>query len=86
MIPLSAVGFMECMAEAALARELLQQGLVAREKLLRTDPQSSSGIFYRGKIETARFFCRHILTNVFSRQATLQEEDTSVLDIPTESF
>ncbi|HSO71810.1 MAG TPA: acyl-CoA dehydrogenase C-terminal domain-containing protein, partial [Thermodesulfobacteriota bacterium] len=50
------------------------------------DPQSASGVFYRGKIETVRFFCRQILTNVFSRQAALLQEDTSALDMPEAAF
>ena len=86
LIPLSATRFLECMAEAVMAREMLEQGLVAREKLNQMDPQSAQGIFYRGKIETVRFFCRQILTNVFSRQVALQQEDTSALDIPEEAF
>ncbi len=86
LIPLSAVRFLECMAETALAREMLEQGLKAREKLKKADPQSASGVFYRGKIETVRFFCRQILTNVFSRQAALHQEDTSALDMPTAAF
>ncbi len=86
LIPLSATRFLECMAEAVMARELLEQGLVAREKLKNVDPQSAQGIFYRGKIETVRFFCRQILPNVFSRQVALQQEDTSALDIPEEAF
>ena len=51
LIPLSAVRFLECMAETVLAREMLEQGVVAREKLKNADPQSASGVFYRGKID-----------------------------------
>ena len=86
LIPLSAIRFLECMAETVLAREMLEQGLKAREKLKNADPQSASGVFYRGKIETVRFFCRQILTNVFSRQAALHQEDTSALDMPEAAF
>jgi hypothetical protein len=60
--------------------------LVARTKLKTVDPASTAGIFYRGKIKTVCFFCRNILVNVFSRQAALQQEDTSAVDIPEEAF
>ena len=50
------------------------------------EPDSSSGVFYRGKIETAKYFCRNILTNVFSRHEAIKQEDTSAVDIPEEAF
>jgi 3-(methylthio)propanoyl-CoA dehydrogenase len=86
LIPLSATRFLDCMAETALAREMLEQGLKARDKLPTAAPRSPREIFYRGKIETVHFFCRQILTNVFSRQAALLLEDTSALDLPEEAF
>jgi hypothetical protein len=86
LIPLAATRFLECMSEAVLAQGMLEQGLVAREKLKTADPASAAGIFYRGKIETVRFFCRNILTNVFSRHISFEQEDTSALDIPEEAF
>ena len=86
LIPLSSVRFLECMSEAVLAQLLLEQGLVARTKLKTAAPDSAGGIFYRGKMETVRFFCRNILINVFSRYEALQQEDTSAVDIPEEAF
>ncbi|MBI5606317.1 MAG: acyl-CoA dehydrogenase C-terminal domain-containing protein [Deltaproteobacteria bacterium] len=86
LIPLSATRFQECMSEAVLAQLMLEQGLVARDKLKTVDPASANGIFYRGKMETVRFFCRNILTNVFSRHAALRQEDMSAVDIPEEAF
>jgi hypothetical protein len=86
LISLSAIRFLECLAETALAREMLEQGLVARGKLASVDSQSAQGVFYRGKIETVRFFCRNILVNVFSRQVALHQEDTSALAMPEAAF
>lgn len=65
---------------------ILEQGLLARERLGQVDADSSDRIFYRGKVETAKCFCRNILTNVFARHMSLQQEDTSALDIPEEAF
>jgi len=86
LIPLSSKRFLECFAETVMGHLILQQGLIARDKLKEVKPDSADGIFYRGKMETARFFCRNILTNVFSRHTSLDQEDTSALDIPEEAF
>ena len=86
LIPLNSTRFLECSAEIAMAHLMLEQGLIARDKLAGVEPGSADGIFYRGKIETAKYFCRNILPNVFSRHAVLQQEDTSALDIPEEAF
>ena len=86
LIPLSSTRFLECSAEIAMAHLMLEQGLIARDKLAGVAPGSADGIFYRGKIETAKYFCRNILPNVFSRHAVFQQEDTSALDIPEEAF
>lgn len=86
LVPLSSTRFLDSMAETVLAELLLEQGRIARDKLASTSEGSAAHTFYRGKIETARFFCRNILPNVFSRQAVLNNEDTSALDIPEDAF
>jgi alkylation response protein AidB-like acyl-CoA dehydrogenase len=86
LIALSATRFLECFSEVLMGQLILEQGLLARERLGQVDADSSDGIFYRGKVETAKYFCRNILTNVFARHMTLQQEDTSALDIPEEAF
>jgi len=86
LIPLSSTRFLECFSETAMAHIMLEQGLVARKKLSGVEAGSADGIFYRGKIETAKYFCRNILTNVFARHTSLQQEDTSAIDIPEEAF
>jgi len=86
LIGLTSTRFLECFAEVVLAWLILEQGRIAREKLAGVEASSADGIFYRGKIESAHYFCRNILTNVFSRHMTLQQEDTSALDIPEAAF
>jgi alkylation response protein AidB-like acyl-CoA dehydrogenase len=86
LIALTTTRFLECFAEVVMSRLMLEQGLLARDKLKAVDENSKEGIFYRGKIETAKYFCRNILTNVFARHMSLQQEDTSALDIPEEAF
>ena len=86
LIPLSSTRFLECFAETAMAHLMLEQGLIAREKLSGIEEDSADGIFYRGKIETAKYFCRNILPNVFARHTAFQQEDTSAIDIPEQAF
>jgi alkylation response protein AidB-like acyl-CoA dehydrogenase len=86
LVPMYSTRFLECLAEMMMARLMLEQGLIAREKLAGVDPDSADGVFYRGKIASAKFFCRNILTNVFSRHLALQQEDLSALEIPEEAF
>ena len=86
LIALTATRFLECFTETLMAQLMLEQGMIAREKLKSVDAKSADGTFYRGKIETARYFCRNILTNVFARHMSLQQEDASALDIPEDAF
>ena len=86
LVPLTSTRFLDCFAETVLAQLLLEQGLIAAKKLGSTDPESADGVFYQGKVETVRFFCRNILTNVFARQASFGLADTSALDIPEAAF
>jgi len=86
LIPLSSVRFLECFAETVMAHLMLEQARIAREKLKEVDAGSADGFFYRGKLETAKFFCRNILTNVFARYTAIQQEDTSPVDIPEGAF
>ena len=86
LVPMFATRFLECFAEAVLAKLMLEQGLIAREKLATVEPGSSDGVFYQGKVATAKFFCRNILTNVFGRYAALNTEDLSAMEIPEEAF
>jgi alkylation response protein AidB-like acyl-CoA dehydrogenase len=86
LVPMYSTRFLDCFAEVILAKLMLEQGLVARAKLAGVDPASADGVFYRGKIASAKFFCRNILTNVFGRYAALQQEDLTAMEIPEEAF
>jgi len=86
LIALGATRFLECCSEVFLAQMILEQGLIAQKKSKNFSADSADGIFYQGKLETARYFCRNMLPNVFARQVVLQQEDTSALDIPEGAF
>ncbi|MEW6264354.1 MAG: acyl-CoA dehydrogenase [Thermodesulfobacteriota bacterium] len=86
LIPLYSTRFLESMAEVEIARLLLEQALIARSKLASVKPDSADGVFYRGKLATAKYFCRNMLVNVFARHMAFKHEDDSALEIPEEAF
>jgi alkylation response protein AidB-like acyl-CoA dehydrogenase len=86
LVPLNATRFLDCFAETLLGQIMLEQGLIAREKLKTAAPDSADAVFYQGKVETVKFFCRNILTNVYSRHASFKLQDTSALTIPEGAF
>jgi alkylation response protein AidB-like acyl-CoA dehydrogenase len=86
LIALTTTRFLECFSEVLMGHLMLEQGQLARKKMEQVDADSSDGVFYRGKVETAKYFCRNILPNVFARHTCLQQEDTSALDIPEGAF
>jgi hypothetical protein len=85
-IPVTATRFQQCFSEVLMGQLLLEQALIARDRLPSVKEDTAEGAFYRGKMETARYFCRNILVQVFARHAALQSEDTSALDIPEAAF
>ncbi len=86
LVPMYSTRFLENFAETVLANLLLEQGLIAREKLAAGGLAASDRNFYQGKVASAQFFCRNILTNVFGRYVALQQEDLSAVDLPEEAF
>ncbi len=86
LVPMYATRFLDCFAETVLANLLLEQGMIARAKLAQVDPASADGVFYKGKVASAKFFCRNVLTNVFGRYQSFKQEDLSALEIPEEAL
>jgi alkylation response protein AidB-like acyl-CoA dehydrogenase len=86
LVPMYATRFLDCFAETVLANLLLEQAMIARKKLENIKHDSADGFFYQGKMASAKFFCRNILTNVFGRHASLTLEDLSAMEVPEEAI
>lgn len=86
LVPMYSTRFLDCFAETVLANLMLEQGLVAREALSRGECGPADQNFYKGKIATVKYFCRNILTNVFSRFRSFELEDLSALEVPEEAL
>jgi hypothetical protein len=70
--------FLESMAETVIAWLLLRQAEIAHPK--------SDADFYRGKVESARWFIRHAAPKVAARKDVALAEDGSLMDVPVEAF
>jgi Acetyl-CoA dehydrogenase C-terminal like/Acyl-CoA dehydrogenase, C-terminal domain len=86
LVPLYATRFLDSFAETVLANLMLEQGLIARERLAAEGLSASDKNFYQGKVATAQFFCRNFLPNVFGRYVALQQEDLSAVEIAEEAL
>jgi hypothetical protein len=86
LVPMYATRFLDCFAETVLADLLLEQAIIARKKFGEVAAESADGIFYQGKMASAKFFCRNILTNVLGRYASLMQEDLSAMEAPEEAI
>jgi len=58
LIPLSATRFLDCFAEVFMGQVILEQGLIARDKLKDVSDDSADGFFYRGKVASAQYLMK----------------------------
>ncbi|MBU4275879.1 MAG: acyl-CoA dehydrogenase [Proteobacteria bacterium] len=86
LVVMYATRFLDCFAETVLAQLMLEQGMIARSKLEEGAASPADDAFYKGKMATVKYFCRNILTNVFSRETSLLLEDLSAMEVPEEAF
>ncbi|HZD23567.1 MAG TPA: acyl-CoA dehydrogenase [Acidimicrobiia bacterium] len=70
---------LESLAETVIAWLLLRHAEIAID---RTDDDP----FYRGKVESARWFVRHTAPKTSVRRAGAASEDGSLMDLPVEAF
>lgn len=98
---LHASPYLELFGEVEVARLLLQQGIIAREKLdgifakngaadeearAKIVDEQPEAAFYCGKVHTAEFFVSNILPRVQSTAATILSGNKSALAIPEAAF
>ena len=77
LIPLTSTRFLDCVAEVTVSHMLMAQALLAQEKSKGYAPDHPDFLFCQGKIETARYYVRNFLPNVFGRARMFQREDLS---------
>lgn len=70
---------LESMAETVIAWLLLRHAEIAISKI-------DDDVFYRGKIESARWFVRHVAPKAATRRQAAEAEDGRLMSLPVEAF
>ncbi|MDD4776550.1 MAG: acyl-CoA dehydrogenase, partial [Syntrophomonas sp.] len=65
---------------------ILDQACLAQRRLGELQADHYDRAFYQGKVEAARYYLLNVVPNVWLTAELLASEDTSVVDIPSESF
>jgi hypothetical protein len=85
-IPWSSTRFLDSMAEVVIAKLLLEQGVIALERLEDKTLASPQQSFYQGKITVVRHYCTNILPQACARTFSILEGDDSALRLEEEAF
>lgn len=83
LVPLYSTRILRITAELYCAFLLMQQALVAQEKLAQGMGEAD---FYKGKISSAQFYLRNIVPDVMATARIIQDYDTSAMEIPEGAF
>lgn len=65
---------------------LLEQAAIAAGRIKELDQSHFEYPFYLGKLQTARFYIRNIVPEIFNIAEIIKDYDTSALDLPEEAF
>ncbi len=80
LIPVFASKTLFVCAQVLVASCLLEQALIAEQKLKELPDDYFDRPFYKGKIQSARYYANQVLPNVFTLTGVIKTEDTSVLE------
>lgn len=81
LIPLAGTRFLDCMSEVAISHLLLEQGFIAQGRLGAGGLSEPDRFFYRGKVDTVRYYCRNFLPQVFGRARVIGLEDMTAVQM-----
>lgn len=76
-ILLSATAFLEMLGHIAVAHVLLEQAVIACEKI----SSNYHDVFYQDKLHTTKFFISHVLPQVFVQEQIILNEDSSAMQM-----
>lgn len=84
--PLMATRVLDMMAELAVARLLLEAGVIAHAKLAEVKRDHPDHAFYLGKCHAAVYYALNVLPGARHKAEIIALSDRSALDIPEEAF
>lgn len=73
-------------AQVLVAELLLEQAIIAQQKLSELPTDHYERPFYKGKIASARYYANQVLPNVFTLTEIIKSEDSAVIDCGEETF
>ena len=85
-VAVNATAFLDAMSRMAIAKLLLEAGLLAEEGLKSAAEGSQDAQFYQGKIASARYYTRRMLPQGTTALEVILSDDTAPLDIPDGGF
>jgi len=86
LVPLQANRFLEMASEVAVGWLLLEQAVLAADKLAGVDAGHPDHAFYTGKIFAAEYYAHNVLPGVAYKGKLLDNEDQTALQIPDAAF
>lgn len=86
LIPLYSTRTLHCCGYLACSALILDQAVRAAQTLAEIGTDHYDYPFYKGKVETARYFIHNLLPNLIATWGIISDADTSAIDIPEEAF
>ncbi|MBN2568071.1 MAG: acyl-CoA dehydrogenase C-terminal domain-containing protein [Deltaproteobacteria bacterium] len=86
LIPLYSIKALFVSAQLQVAQCLMEQALIANERLEELPEGAYEGTFYEGKVASARYYLNNVLPHAFTLTDLIREADTAVLECPEEAL
>jgi len=86
LIPLNALKALFVCSQVQVAECLMEQALIAKNKLTGVPRDSVEAIFYTGKIACARYYVTNILPQAFLTTELIKDEGNTVITCPEEAL
>lgn len=86
MMPLYARRVLTATSQLYAGRCILDQAVLAVQKIQELGPDHYDYPFYAGKVQAARYYLHNVVPNVWAVAEIVQDGDRSALEIPLEAF
>lgn len=86
MLPLYATRILHCTAKLYCGALIMEQAVLAADKITELGTDHFDYAFYKGKVEAARYYVRNVVPEIMVTARVIADGDTSVLDVPEEAF
>jgi alkylation response protein AidB-like acyl-CoA dehydrogenase len=84
--PLFATRILHATAMLYCGKLLLEQALLASQKLAEVGEEHFDANFFKGKIASGKFYVMNVVPSIFGTEKAMKAADASAIDCPEESF